>query len=434
MTLYVSVALLHRRFLQARASDQGSKISRANSSSAVSRGRTRCAVFSVDDDLGGARPRVVVRAHRHRVGAGGKDGEQVAFREVEHTVVRQEIRALADRADDLPDRGRRRSAARPRAPRARRRTAPGAAGRSSPRRRSRNCDPRPASGSSTRVSSTPALPTSMRPGSNSSLSGRFPSRRADRRRVIGRRYRLPRRDSECRFRRPGRCARARCPPRQAVDQIERLGGRLAMRFQRRDLRADVHVDAAHGDVGAGRRRAGTAAARRRNAMPNLSSLRPVEMYRMGLRIDVRIDAKAYRRPLAERAGDPASRCSSSLADSTLKHSMPSCSALAISASVLPTPENTILRRIAAGGDRARELAARHDVEAAAQAREQVERSPDSSWLSSRSRPGAARRRMRDRTSRRRLRSRRENRRSTGCRDRAAISASATPSAASSPSR
>ena len=40
--------------------------------------------------------------------------------------------------------------------------------------------------------------------------------------------------------------------------------------------------------------------------------------------------------------------------------------------VLPTPENTTLSRIAAGGEHARELAAGDDVEAAAETREQIE--------------------------------------------------------------
>ena len=93
---------------------------------------------------------------------------------------------------------------------------------------------------------------------------------------------------------------------------------------------------------------------------------------MRLRIDVRIDPKADRRALARACRDRGSRCSSSLADSTLKQRMPSSSARCISASVFPTPENTILRRIGAGRDRARQLAAGDDVEAAAQAREQVQ--------------------------------------------------------------
>src|SRR6185503_12692052 len=102
-------------------------------------------------------------------------------------------------------------------------------------------------------------------------------------------------------------------------------------------------------------------------MPNLSPLRPVEMYRCVFGSTSGLTRKLIGARLPR---EPATRfkCSSSLADSRLKHSIPSCSALAISASVLPTPEN----RIRAGSDRARKLAARHDVEAAAQAREQVD--------------------------------------------------------------
>src|SRR6185312_5762850 len=57
---------------------------------------------ALDENLGGARARVVVGAQRHRIGARGGDREKVAVGERERALVREEIGALADRADDLP--------------------------------------------------------------------------------------------------------------------------------------------------------------------------------------------------------------------------------------------------------------------------------------------------------------------------------------------
>ena len=75
--------------------------------------------------------------------------------------------------------------------------------------------------------------------------------------------------------------------------------------------------------------------------PNLFSALPVEILAWvsastsGL---IRTEARAVH-PLAAAMRWMAS---SSARDSTLKRAMPACSAIAISASVLPTPENTIL--------------------------------------------------------------------------------------------
>ena len=53
--------------------------SRANSSSTVSRRRTRWAAAALDQHFGGARPGVVVRAHRHAVRARRHERQQVAL-------------------------------------------------------------------------------------------------------------------------------------------------------------------------------------------------------------------------------------------------------------------------------------------------------------------------------------------------------------------
>ena len=57
---------------------------------------------AVDDDLAGARARIVVGAHHEAVGAGGAHGEEVALGERELAIAREEIAALAHGSDDLP--------------------------------------------------------------------------------------------------------------------------------------------------------------------------------------------------------------------------------------------------------------------------------------------------------------------------------------------
>jgi len=59
--------------------------------------------LAVDDDLGSARPGVVVGAHAHRIGTGREQREQVAFAERQLAVEREKVGALANRTDDLPE-------------------------------------------------------------------------------------------------------------------------------------------------------------------------------------------------------------------------------------------------------------------------------------------------------------------------------------------
>ena len=158
---------------------------------------------------------------------------------------------------------------------------------------------------------------------------------------------------------------------ERVDQREHPCRRFAIRGELGDLRADVHVDAAHDD----RRHLRRAPVQRVRVVERDAELALLESgrdVRMRQRIDVRIHAKADRRALAHARRRPPPRCSSSLADSTLKHRMPAASAASISASLLPTPEKTTLRGSPPAAIDARELAAGDDVEAAAEPREQVE--------------------------------------------------------------
>ena len=97
----------------------------------------------LDQDLGGARPHVVVRRHDEAVGARVAHREQVARLEArELAAAGQEVAALADRAHDVGDHRGARARLRP----ARSGDAPGrgpaAAGRSCPRPRSRSASRR----------------------------------------------------------------------------------------------------------------------------------------------------------------------------------------------------------------------------------------------------------------------------------------------------
>src|SRR6478752_1974763 len=47
--------------------------------------------IAVDEHFGCARPRVVVRAHRHSIGSRGHDGEQIARLGVERPVMGEEV-------------------------------------------------------------------------------------------------------------------------------------------------------------------------------------------------------------------------------------------------------------------------------------------------------------------------------------------------------
>ena len=94
--------------------------------------------------------------------------------------------------------------------------------------------------------------------------------------------------------------------------------------------------------------------------------------RMRLRVDVRIHAQRHRRLLAHFAPATAFRRSSSGIDSTLKHFTPAASASRISSACLADAGKHGVLRFAAGGQHARQFAARHDVEAGAEAREHVQ--------------------------------------------------------------
>ena len=92
------------------------------------------------------------------------------------------------------------------------------------------------------------------------------------------------------------------------------------------------------------------------------------MYGCVLGVDVGIDAQADRRALARARPRPRRGASSSSLGFDVEAQDAGARARArISAAVLPTPENTILRGSPPAAMHARELAARHDVEAAARA-------------------------------------------------------------------
>ena len=59
-------------------------------------------LVAVDHDFGSARAGVVIRTHRHAVGAGRHDCQQIARRNRQRTIVAKEITGFADRADDFP--------------------------------------------------------------------------------------------------------------------------------------------------------------------------------------------------------------------------------------------------------------------------------------------------------------------------------------------
>src|SRR4051812_7901415 len=60
---------------------------------------------TLDQHLRGAGPGVVIRAHRHAIGAGREDGEQVALARREPPLLGEEVGALADRSDDVVNSG-----------------------------------------------------------------------------------------------------------------------------------------------------------------------------------------------------------------------------------------------------------------------------------------------------------------------------------------
>src|SRR6266849_9894383 len=57
--------------------------------------------FPFDHHLGGTRPGIVIRAHRHAISARRHDREQVATRERELAIAGEKIGRLANRPDDV---------------------------------------------------------------------------------------------------------------------------------------------------------------------------------------------------------------------------------------------------------------------------------------------------------------------------------------------
>ena len=154
---------------------------------------------------------------------------------------------------------------------------------------------------------------------------------------------------------------------------------------------------------------------------------------MRARVDVRVDAQRDARRAAARARRPR-RCraiSSSL--SALNSPIPCSSPSAISASLLPTPENTIRSGAKPARSAAEQLAARHDVGAGAEAREQPQQRAVAVGLE---RVADAVRHAREGRGRRpgtRPRAPRDCRRRAACRARPPPRSSGTPSHASSAS-
>ena len=185
---------------------------------------------------------------------------------------------------------------------------------------------------------------------------------------------------------------------QAVDEREHLLRRLAIRRELGDLRADVHVDAGARRSKAAPPPCGRAPRASAIGHAELVLLEPGGDVRMRPRVDVRIDAQAHR------ARAPASRRDvrkplELAADSTLKQSTPARSARGHLVGGLADAREHRRRRVAARGDDARELAARDDVEAAAERAPGCRAPPGSRSPSSRSRRDAARRRTRASNSR-----------------------------------
>ena len=136
-----------------------------------------------------------------------------------------------------------------------------------------------------------------------------------------------------------------------------------------DLRADVHVDAAHVDR---RQRRGAAVESRRvgEGDAELALLEPGRDVRMRLRVDVRIDAEADRRARPGARGDARARRSSSRRRLDVEAEDAGAERRLHLALGLADAREHDLARVAAGGEHARELAAGDDVEAAAEPREE----------------------------------------------------------------
>ena len=154
---------------------------------------------------------------------------------------------------------------------------------------------------------------------------------------------------------------------EAIDQVAQLLRGLGHRRRIEQLRADMAGDAADAKVG---QRGGTAVERERvgEGDAELVALEAGGDVRVGLRVDVRIDAQRDRRLLAEFAGDRVQVLELGggfdveAADAGLQ-------GLAhLGASLADAGEHHLVGT-ATGGEHARELATRDDVETGAEARE-----------------------------------------------------------------
>ena len=157
---------------------------------------------------------------------------------------------------------------------------------------------------------------------------------------------------------------------ERIDEREQPSGCLPVRPELGDLRPDVHVDAAHGD----RRHARGAAVEQRSVgecdaeFAFLESGRDV---RMRERIDVRVYAKAHRRDRAHACRDAGELIELARGFDVEAEDARGERRFHLRLGLADAGEHD-LARIGARGRHARKLAARHDVEAAAEAAEEIE--------------------------------------------------------------
>ena len=195
--------------------------------------------------------------------------------------------------------------------------------------------------STTRVSSTPAGPTSTRPGSIATFKP-LPRVACDERAHVLGRIRAPgRRRRRCRARRRCRGVRARCPRRGA-----RGASATTASAARCSGSSDVICEpmCTCTPTGCSPRRAGNLAEQRRRFVDGDAELVGLESggnVGMAPGVDVGVDAQRDARHGALRDRARWSMRSSSPGDSTLMASSPSATARSISAALLPTPVNTI---------------------------------------------------------------------------------------------
>ena len=158
---------------------------------------------------------------------------------------------------------------------------------------------------------------------------------------------------------------------QILDEAREQRERVLERLHLGDLAADMHMDALHIDAGKVARQ-GVKRARIAPAHAEFVLGLAGRNLGVGLRVDVRVDAERDAGACAARARHLAQDARSSASDSTLKPKMPASSAKAISARVLPTPENTIFPRRNASRKRAADFALRDHIGAAAKPGERAD--------------------------------------------------------------